>query len=332
MPIFIAALLLFSQVVSAKTLPATHFQITHTFIDEMVNQHHFDKAELHFIFSKVDLILVDKKTSKIKKKSKPKKTMSWDKYKRLFITQKRIDNGIEFWKKNLKTLKRAEKKFNIPQEIIVAILGIETNYGHNQGKHPTLETLARLSFGKHRRKKFYQKELKEFLLMSRDNNLPPLSIKGSYAGALGYAQFISSSYRYYAVDFDGDKKVDLFSSPADAIGSIANYFDKHQWHDFGPYARPITLTKSQLKYAKSSTNKPKKNAQYWRTKGFSIDSDINNKTKLAFIKLPQDNTTETWLTFWNFYVLTRYNHDNRYAMTAVQLSNKLKQQFNQTQP
>jgi membrane-bound lytic murein transglycosylase B len=258
--------------------------------------------------------------------------MSWDKYRSLFITDTRIKNGIEFWKNNLETLKRAEKTYNVPQEIIVAILGIETNYGHNQGKHPVLETLARLSFGKHRRKKFYKKELQEFLLMSRENTLAPLLIKGSYAGALGYAQFISSSYRYYAVDFDFDGKVDLFSSPVDAIGSIANYFDKHQWHDFGAYARPITLKNSQLKQAKSSTNKPKKNAKYWRSKGFRIDSDINDKTKLAFIKLPQDNNSETWLTFWNFYVLTRYNHDNRYAMTAVHLSEKLKQQFNLTHP
>ncbi|SHN90065.1 Membrane-bound lytic murein transglycosylase B precursor [Bathymodiolus heckerae thiotrophic gill symbiont] len=329
MPLFFAFLLLFSSISAAKTLPATSFQTTHTFIDKMVKDHNFDKNELRLIFSKVNLIVADKNPKLKKKKSKP---LSWDKYRALFITEKRINNGVQFWKDNLLTLKRAEKKYNVPQEIIVAILGIETNYGHNKGTHPTLETLARLSFGKHRRKKFYQRELKEFLLMSRENSLPPLMIKGSYAGALGYAQFISSSYRYYAVDFDFDNKIDLFNSPADAIGSIANYFDKHQWHDFGPYARPITLSKSQKNHAKSSTNKPKKNAHYWRNKGFDIDSDINSKTKLAFIRLPQDDHFETWLTFWNFYVLTRYNHDNRYAMTAVQLSEKIKQQFNQTNP
>ncbi|SMN15096.1 Membrane-bound lytic murein transglycosylase B precursor [uncultured Candidatus Thioglobus sp.] len=331
MPLFFAFLLLFSSISVAKTLPATNFQTTHIFIDKMVKDHNFDKNELRLIFSKVNLIVADKslKSKKKKIKSKP---LSWDKYHALFITEKRINNGVQFWKDNLSTLKRAEKKYNVPQEIIVAILGIETNYGHNKGTHPTLETLARLSFGKHRRKKFYQRELKEFLLMSRENSLPPLMIKGSYAGALGYAQFISSSYRYYTVDFDFDNKVDLFNSPADAIGSIANYFDKHQWHDFGPYTRPINLTKSQKNHAKSGTNKPKKNAHYWRNKGFDIDSDINNKTKLAFIRLSQDDHFETWLTFWNFYVLTRYNHDNRYAMTAVQLSEKIKQQFNQTNP
>jgi len=240
MPVFALLFLLFSQPVVAKTLPATDFQATHNFINKMVSEHHFNKNELLSIFSKVNLIVAEKKQKLTAKKTKSK-PMSWDKYRSLFITDTRIKNGIEFWKNNLETLKRAEKTYNVPQEIIVAILGIETNYGHNQGKHPVLETLARLSFGKHRRKKFYKKELQEFLLMSRENTLAPLLIKGSYAGALGYAQFISSSYRYYAVDFDFDGKVDLFSSPVDAIGSIANYFDKHQWHDFGAYARPIRL-------------------------------------------------------------------------------------------
>mgnify|MGYP001568472163 FL=1 len=331
MPLLLFFFLLFTFTVSAKTMPATNFQATHNFINKMTKKHHFNKEELLFIFSKIDLIVANKNTKA--NKNKPKvKPLSWDKYRALFVTDTRIDNGVKFWQNNLETLKRAEKKYNIPQEIIVAILGIETNYGNNKGSHPTLETLARLSFGKHRRKKFYQKELEEFLLMSRENTLPPLSIKGSYAGAMGYAQFISSSYRHYAIDFDFDKKVDLFSSPADAIGSIANYFDKHQWHDFGPYARPINLKDNQSIHAKSSTNKPKKNALYWRNKGFKIDGDIDNKTKLAFIKLSQDTHFETWLTFWNFYVLTRYNHDNRYAMTAVQLSEKIKQQFNQINP
>jgi membrane-bound lytic murein transglycosylase B len=255
--------------------------------------------------------------------------MAWDKYKGLFLTQTRIQNGVKFWNDNLDTLKRAETTYNVPIEIMVAILGIETSYGHNKGTHPTFETLVKRAFGNYRRRNFYKKELESFLLMSRENAIPVLAIKGSYAGAMGYPQFIASSYRHYAVDFNQDGKIDLFSDPIDAIGSIANYFDKHQWHDFGEIARPISLSSTHLKYAKRSTNKPKKNTQYWRNKGLSIDPDIPNKTKLAFIRLPQQKIDETWLTFWNFYVLTRYNHDNRYAMAAYQLSEKIKQQFNQ---
>jgi len=322
-------LLLLSSLVSAKTLPATHFKSTQNFINNMVKTHHFNKDELLLIFSKVELTVVDKTKKKTKQTKKPrKKPMAWDKYKGLFLTQDRIQNGVKFWQENLSTINRAQKKYNVPAEIIVAILGVETSYGRKKGTHPTLETLTKRAFGNYRRRNFYKKELESFLLMSRENAIPPLSIKGSYAGAMGYPQFIASSYRHYAVDFNQDGKIDLFSNPIDAIGSIANYFDKHQWHDFGEIARPISLSSAHLKYAKRSTNKPKKDAKYWRNKGLDIDTDILNKTKLAFIRLPQQKIDETWLTFWNFYILTRYNHDNRYAMAAYQLSNKIKQQFN----
>jgi membrane-bound lytic murein transglycosylase B len=315
---------------NAKTLPATQFQSVQKFIDKIVKEHNFNKDELSLIFSQIKLKVAEKpKKGKKSKPKAPRPTMTWNKYKSLFLTDERINNGVKFWQSNLTTINRAQKKYNVPAEIIVAILGIETSYGNKKGTHPTFKTLVERSFGNYRRRNFYKKELQSFLLMTRENTLPPLSIKGSYAGAMGYPQFIASSYRHYAVDFNQDGKIDLFSDPIDAIGSIANYFDKHQWHDFGEIARPISLSSTHLKYAKRSTNKPKKNTQYWRNKGLSIDPDIPNKTKLAFIRLPQQKIDETWLTFWNFYVLTRYNHDNRYAMAAYKLSKKIKQQFNQ---
>ncbi len=164
----------------------------------------------------------------------------------LFITKERIKDGVKFWQNNLETLERAEQIYHIPVEIIIAVLGVETNYGNKKGTHPTLETLTKRSFGNYRRRTFYQKELEQFLLMARENSIAPLSIKGSYAGAMGLPQFIASSYRHYAVDFNKDGKIDLFSDPVDAIGSIANYFDKHQWHDFGEIARPILLDTKHL--------------------------------------------------------------------------------------
>lgn len=327
--ILLLSTLALSSIVSAKTLPATQFKATNAFIDKMVKKHNFDKDELTAIFHHIKFKIADKSTKKKQKKTKKikKGTMSWDKYRGLFITEERIEDGVNFWQDNLTTLQRAEKKYNVPAEIIVAILGVETNYGDKKGTHPTLETLAKRAFGNYRRRNFYKKELEAFLLMTRENSLAPLSIKGSYAGAMGFPQFISSSYRHYAVDFNQDGKIDLFSNPIDAIGSIANYFDRHQWHDFGEIARPISLKTQHLKHAKRSNSKPKKNAQYWRKKGFDIDTDIHNKTKLAFIRLPQKINQDTWLTFWNFYVLTRYNHDNRYAMAVYQLSEKLKQEY-----
>ena len=311
----------------AKLIPATNFQITHDFINQMVETHQFNKDELLFIFSQIDFEANDKTQKKVTQKS-VKKPLSWDKYRSLFITEERIHDGVQFWQKHHAELARAAEKYQIPEEIIVAILGIETHYGRRKGTHPTLATLATLAFGQHYRKQFYTRELREFLLMTRENAIPPLFVKGSYAGAMGYAQFIASSYRYYAVDFNADGKVDLFSDPIDAIGSIANYLHQHHWQKNGEFARPIDLHNAQKKYAAISLNKPEKTAQYWRNKGFNIDADINDASKIAFIQLPQQTNNETWLTFWNFYALTRYNHDNRYAMAAYQLSKKLKIAYN----
>lgn len=326
---------LMSSLVAAKIVPSTYFKTTQNFINKMVKKHDFNKAELVAIFATVKFKIADKsigkkdKNKKKKKKRIKKPPMTWDKYRSLFLTEARINNGVKFWRDNLATLKRAEKTYNVPAEIIVAILGIETSYGAKKGTHPTFKTLTTRAFTNYRRQRFYRNELEDFLLMSRENALAPLSIKGSYAGAMGYAQFIASSYRHYAVDFDNDGVVDLFSSPADAIGSIANYFDQHHWHDFGEIARPIELNDKQLKHAKRANSKPKKNAKYWRKQGLKIDTDIPHKTKLAFVRLPQKKINETWLTFWNFYVLTRYNHDNRYAMAVYHLSDAIKKQFNQ---
>lgn len=319
----------------AKTIPSTNFKSVQEFIDRMVNEHSFSKRELNIIFSTVELV-VPEKPSAIKKPKKEaklvpkKKPISWDKYRGLFVNNNRIQDGIKFWKSHHNTIQKAEKEYSIPSEIIVAVLGIETNYGQTKGKHPTFEALTKRSFGNYRRKKFYKDELESFLLMVRENSIPPLSIKGSYAGAMGYPQFISSSYRYYAVDFNLDGKIDLFSNPIDSIGSIANYFSKHYWQDGADIATQIELKREHESLAKRSINKPKKVAKFWRDKGIDMSNTIADDTKIAFILLEQDEASnnETWLTFWNFYVLTRYNHDNRYAMAVHQLANKIKQGFN----
>ena len=170
--ILVLSALLLSPIVSAKTLPATHFKSTQNFIQKMVKEHQFDKKELLFIFSKIKLTIA-KKGGKNKTKPPKKKTMTWDKYKSLFITDERIADGLQFWQDNLTTLNRAESTYNVPSEVIVAILGIETNYGNKKGEHPTLETLTKRAFGNYRRRNFYKKELESFLLMSRENAIPP---------------------------------------------------------------------------------------------------------------------------------------------------------------
>ncbi|MCS5592703.1 MAG: lytic murein transglycosylase B [Gammaproteobacteria bacterium] len=328
--LFIALLLFINTSVLAEILPSTHFKTVQIFINEMVQEHDFNKSELQFIFSKIQLKRVDKSTQKKSTATSSSGKMSWQKYQSLFVTEDRIDSGVIFWKNNKQTLLDAEIKYGVPSEIIVAILGIETNYGKVQGKYPTLKTLIGKAFGTSSRRSFYRKELQSFLLLARENTLPPLAIKGSSAGALGYAQFIPSSYRYYAVDFNNDFKVDLFNNTQDAIGSIANYLAKHNWQNNGEIITIIELDKDRQSLAQTKISKPTHNAQHWRELGVDIGSEISEDTKLAFIRLKGDQSMQTWLTFWNFYAITRYNHDNRYAMTVYQLSEQLKQAFTST--
>jgi len=328
-------LIMFTTNLWAKTLPSTDFKAVKEFINEMSSRHNFNKKELVTIFSQINLQVPVKPSplkepEKEKKKVVKRKPMPWSKYRGLFVNESRIKGGITFWKKYHKTINDAETKYSIPSEIIIAILGIETNYGKTKGKHPTLETLTKRAFGNYRRKGFYKNELESFLLMVRENSIPPLSIKGSHAGAMGYPQFISSSYRHYAVDFNLNGKIDLFSDPIDSIGSIANYFYKHYWQKDASIAIKVRPSKEYTLLAKKSINKPTKTAKTWRENDVNIDSRISNETKIAFVLLENEDETnnETWATFWNFYVLTRYNHDNRYAMAVFQLANKIKQQFN----
>ena len=331
MKVLMVALLLFINTsIFAEILPSTHFKSVQSFISQMVKDHNFNRPELQFIFSKVHLKKISKDNQKPATPSKASEKTSWQTYQSLFITKERIDNGVTFWNNNQQTLLNAEKKYGVPSEIIVAILGIETNYGKVQGKYPTLKTLIGKAFGTSSRRDFYRNELESFLLLARENMLPPLAIKGSSAGALGYAQFIPSSYRHYAVDFDNDFKVDLFNNTHDAIGSIANYLARHYWQHSGAIAEPIELKDNHQSFAQPSISKPSKNAQYWRKQGVEINHDINDNTKLALIRLGGGQSVQTWLTFWNFYAITRYNHDNRYAMTVYQLSKQLKQAFTST--
>lgn len=329
--VFIALLLFINTVVFAEILPSTHFKSVQAFINEMVQTHGFNKSELQFIFSKITLKKVNKsQQQKTTGSSQTSEQVSWEKYQSLFVTEGRIDGGVVFWQNNKQTLLKAERIYGVPSEIIVAILGIETNYGKIQGTHPTLKTLIGKTFGTSSRRDFYRGELESFLLLARENTLPPLAIKGSWAGALGYAQFIPSSYRYYAVDFDNDFSVDLFNNTKDAIGSIANYLAKHDWQKDDGIVEIVKLDESQQSLAQESISKPTQNAQYWRELGLNINSTISDDTKLSLIRLNGNQSIQTWLTFWNFYAITRYNHDIRYAMTVYQLSEQLKQKFTST--
>src|SRR6056300_1900962 len=213
-------------------------------IDELVNEHGFDKNFVQEVLSNGK-----KKQKIIDSISKPAEfTWTWDRYKKLFIEEKRIKNGKLFINKNLKTLQRAEKDFGVPKEIITAIIGVETRYGKIQGSYRVIDSLLTLGFDYPRRSKFFRKELVDFFLLTRENMLDINEVKGSYAGAMGYGQFISSSYRAYAIDYDGDGYADLFSSVPDAVASIANYLKKHGWKRDGAIVQKVEINKVNKTY------------------------------------------------------------------------------------
>jgi membrane-bound lytic murein transglycosylase B len=298
---------------SPQQVRATSIPQVSSFITTMVNTHGFKKSELEFLFDNIILTVKQPVKNTTKNTVKPKKKhhkTTWGAFKKMFLTQQRIDDGVAFLKKHYKTLHKAEQQFGVQKAIIVAILGIETNYGKYTGNYPTMKTLTALAFGKNRRQQFYKKELEEFLLLARNNEIAPLSMQGSHAGAMGMSQFISSSYNHYAIDFNGDGVVDLFNVE-DAIGSIANYFAKHYWQPGGRFA--LRVDNEYQQFATFGTNKPKVQ------KNITIPN-VANDVKIAFISLKQSNTIETWATFWNFYVITRYNHDNKYAMATIELA------------
>lgn len=253
-------------------------------------------------------------------------TKEWKEYRPIFLTRERIDKGLAFWREHEAVLNRAEAQYGVPPEMILAILGVETKYGGNKGRNRVIDALATLGLDYPPRAPFFRKELREFLILSRENGLDPLNTWGSYAGAMGFPQFMPSSWRRLAVDFDGDGKIDLINNPVDAIGSIGNYFKANGWKTGEPVtvrARIInqeydTITSKDLKTVNTLGEIAKKGlvpreaASYLAT------------TPASAIRLQGENGGEFWLGFTNFYVITTYNRSILYAMAAFQLSQELK--------
>ena len=219
----ILIILLFSVIIKSDY---SEHEMSDEVISTLVKEHGFERDYVIEILKNAK-----KQQSIIDRISKPAEfTITWDAYSNIFIEEKRIENGKKFIQENLVTLEKAEKEFGVPKEIITAILGIETRYGKIQGNDRVLDSLSTLGFDYPRRADFFRSELIKFFILTRENNLDIYSVKGSYAGAMGYGQFISSSYLAYAIDYDGDSYIDLFGSKKDAIGSIANYLSIHGWN------------------------------------------------------------------------------------------------------
>lgn len=293
------------------------------FVQRMADTSDYSEQELVDLFGQVV-----KQEHLFAKLDKPaEKELEWYQYRRIFIKDKRISKGVEFWRQHHKLLSEVSDKMGVPEEIIVAILGVETFYGIYQGKDPVLDSLVTLAFDYPRRAKFFGRELEQFLLLVREQGLQAGSLRGSYAGAMGLPQFISSSYRSYAIDFDGDGQVNLFDSIPDITGSVANYFVKHGWQRGGRVARPLAAVEDNSIDQLEPGVKPNYTWRELRQNGLASRFEIADETPLALIRLEQKSHSEYWAGFSNFYVITRYNHSELYAMAVYQLAKLIRHEY-----
>lgn len=308
-----------AQATSLKTGDYQDRKEVELFIADMAKSSDYTETELLDLFSQVK-----HQRHLFERMNKPAEKLEWHQYRNIFLKPKRIEQGKAFLNKHKALLAKIEKKYHVPAEIITAIVGVETFYGTYKGKAPVFDTLVTFAFDYPKRAKFFKRELEEFLILSKAYGFEHRELKGSYAGAMGIPQFISSSYRNYAVDFDGDKKADLFNSLPDVLASVANYFSRHGWQHGEPVTYQLNATNSAKADALKSGYKLDYQWQNLRAAGLSSKTNLKDETKVALIKLQQKNGPEYWAGLKNFYVITRYNHSELYAMAVYQLSQKIK--------
>lgn len=292
------------------------------FIKFLHKQYDFNEQELTQLFSQTHI-----DHSLIEKMNHPYEEKAWSEYQKFFITRERIDGGNAFWEQHRAALQQAEKKYGVPANVIVAILGVETFYGQHVGLHPVMDTLTTLSFYYPRREKFFRKELTEYLLLTREQKLEPLRLKGSYAGAIGIPQFMPSTYRQYAVGFSDHDNVDLVNNTNDAIFSIANYLHRMGWKRKQPIAAPLKITHTLSEALISDSAKPTKTLATLQRHGVSLPKNAAHpKLKAAIIQLGSKtaHAKDYWITYPNFRAIMMYNPRIHYAMAVYQLSEAIK--------
>ena len=286
------------------------------FIDDMVAKHQFRREELQQAFS-----LAEHRPDVIESISKPAILKPWVEYRPNFINPQRIAGGTQFWKKYAAALTRAEQEYGVPQEIILGVIGVETLYGRNAGRYRALDALTTLAFDYPRRADFFRDELAQYLLLAREQGFDLLDIQGSYAGALGIPQFMPSSYRRYAVDFNGNGKIDLLNEPEDAIGSVANYLKQYGWHSGEPVAL-LSKVEDEQRIGAVGDARP---YAAWRDAGVKpLKNGFGDLPPGSLLDFTVESGKEYWLVFNNFNVIMRYNNSNYYAMSVYQLGEAIR--------
>jgi membrane-bound lytic murein transglycosylase B len=290
------------------------------YIQHLVRQYDFNEEKLQRLFCAVTI-----NEEVITRLKKPAEAKPWYQYRKIFITPDRINKGVAYWQQHEKTLALAEEKYGVPASVIVAIIGVETKYGDNKGTFPVFNTLVTLAFNYGPRADFFRSELTQYLLLARENRLPPLLLKGSYAGAVGLPQFMPSSYRHYAVDFYHKGFTDLFENNADAIGSIGNYLYKHGWKSGEPVAIPATVQGDGCLALIQKKYKP--NLTETDLARYNVTPEKPLHSKVTFIRLEDEHSYEHWLGLQNFYVISTYNKSALYVMAVRELAKHISEQM-----
>lgn len=295
------------------------------FLDDVAARNGFDRAELTTLINQVRYVDT---AVQLVKPAPPGKPKNWQAYSKLMIDPVRTDAGVKFWNDNAEALSRAESLYGVPAEIIVAIIGVETVYGRNTGRFRVLDALTTLAFSypeapqRRERMEFFRGEIEATLLYARQTGIDPLSLKGSFAGALGMPQFMPSSVMKYAVDFDGDGKIDLLNSPTDAIGSVAAFLTSHGWQreQTGPIVQAATVSPNRaweplLQQGLKATYRTAELNAAGVTTGTPAPDQLYGLVDLQNGAEP----TEYWLANTNFFAITQYNRSYFYAMSVVEL-------------
>lgn len=292
-----------------------------SFIEHMEEEHDFNPRRLRALFEDLEV-----REDIIADIEEPAESKPWYRYRRIFLTDERIETGADFWDEHRETLERAREEYGVDPAVVVGILGVETYFGRREGDDPLLESLGTLAFAYPPRADFFRGELEEFLLMAREEQLEPAELIGSYAGAMGRPQFMASSFRAFAVDFDSDGRRDLWNSWPDAIGSVASYLADHGWEAGEPLLHRLPdEVDAPLEELADEGLKPSFKVAELREEGLELDG-LDDDREAAVVRLEQEEGHDHWLGFNNFYAITRYNHSALYAMAVHQLGEAIREE------
>ena len=319
--VFVAGLMAAAAMARAEPHPGAS-----EFVERAVAEFGLDAAEVESLLSRAQY-----KQSIVDAMTRPAEGKPWHEYRPIFLNDRRIREGVGFWRDHEGLIDKVSQQFGVDPQIIVAIIGVETLYGRITGSYRVIDALATLGFYypaelSRDRSEFFSTELMHFMKLAQEEKLPTDEVTGSYAGAMGMGQFIPSSYRAYAVDFDGNGSRDLWRSTPDVVASVANYLHEHGWKPADPVVSPArVLPAADPALAANRNFKPRLSVGELAEKGYHADSDLSPERRAAVLKLEEEDHDSYWLTFDNFYVITRYNRSPLYAMAVLQLSEAIRE-------